>query len=45
MFILVGLRETVYAAAFDAGPSLMGVLFHILGTQLTLFLYSISSAV
>ena len=42
--ILLGLRETVYAVAFDAGSSLMGVLFHTLGTQLTLLIYSISSA-
>jgi hypothetical protein len=42
--IFLGLRETVYAVAFDAGSSLMGVLFHTLGTQLTLLIYSISSA-
>ena len=44
-FILLGLLETVYAVGFDAGSTVMGVLFHILGTQLTLLIYSISSAV
>ncbi|CAB4027667.1 Hypothetical predicted protein [Paramuricea clavata] len=43
--MILGLQETVYAVAFDAGSSLMGVLFHTLGTRLTLLIYSISYAV
>ncbi len=37
--------ETVYGVGFEAGSTLMGVLFHILGTQLALLLYSLSSVV
>jgi predicted MFS family arabinose efflux permease len=40
----LGLQETVYAVAIESGGTLMGVLFHALGTQLTLLLYSTSCA-
>jgi predicted MFS family arabinose efflux permease len=45
ILISSGLQETVYSIGFDAGSTLMGVLFHALGTRLTLLLYSISTAV
>ena len=45
MFYFLGLQETVYSVGLDVGYTLMGVLFHALGTQLTLLIYSISTAV
>ena len=41
---ILGIQETVYGVGFEAGSTLMGILFHALGTQLTLLVYSISSA-
>ncbi|CAB4024782.1 Hypothetical predicted protein [Paramuricea clavata] len=43
--VIFGLLETVYAVGFETGSTVMGILFHILGTQLTLLIYSISSTV
>ena len=40
----LGLQETVYAVGFGVGTTLMGALFHALGTQLSLLVYSISTA-
>ena len=42
--LILGIQETVYGVGFEAGSTLMGILFHALGTQLTLLVYSISSA-
>jgi predicted MFS family arabinose efflux permease len=40
----LGLQETVYSFGYDVGSTLLGVLFHALGTQVTLLIYSISTA-
>lgn len=37
--------ETLFSVGFDAGASLMGVLFGALGTRMTLLIYSITSGV
>ena len=41
---ILGIVETVLAVGIESGSTLMGVLFHSLGTQVTLLLYSTSSA-
>ena len=43
--IILGIQEAIFSFGFDAGSTLFGVLFHVLGTQLTLLIYSISSVV
>ena len=35
----------MYCIGFEVGSTLLGVLFHVLGTRLTLLIYSISSVV
>ena len=42
--IILGLQETVFAVGYEGGATLMGALFHVLGTQLTLVVYSTSCA-
>ena len=42
--IISGLLVTVFAVGYESGSTLMGVLFHTLGTQVTLLIYSTSSA-
>ena len=42
--MILGLQETVYAVGFGVGSSLMGVLFHALGTRMTLIIYSMITA-
>ena len=43
-FYFLGLQITVFAVAYESGSTLMGALFHVLGTQVTLLLYSTSCA-
>ena len=43
--IILGLQETVYSVAYEAGGTLTGLLFHMLGTKLAFLIYSMSSAV
>jgi predicted MFS family arabinose efflux permease len=40
----LGIQETVLSVGYEGGATLMGVLFHALGTQLTFLLYSTSCA-
>ena len=37
--------ETFFAMGYDVGALVMGSLFYAIGTQKTLFIYSISAAV
>ena len=43
-FYLLGPQETVFAVGYEGGATLMGVLFQVLGTQVTLLHYSTSCA-
>ena len=44
MFLFEGLQETTWAIGYDGGATLMGILFHLFGTQMTFVAYSCSSS-
>ncbi|XP_046860810.1 uncharacterized protein LOC124454050 [Xenia sp. Carnegie-2017] len=43
--MIIGLQETTWAIGYDGGATLMGILFHLFGTQMTFVLYSSASGV